>query len=53
MPVSDFKDVLHRIRFKLHRSNLPRARGAYYVRPANEAALSVVFGSAGGYRGLV
>jgi hypothetical protein len=41
MPIIDLKDVLHRIRVKLHRSNLPRARGAYYARPANEAALSV------------
>jgi len=41
MPVYDIKEVLHRIRVRLHRSNLPRAKGAYYARPANEAALSV------------
>jgi hypothetical protein len=41
MSIYDVKDVLHRIRVRLYRSNLPRAQGAYYARPANEAALSV------------
>jgi hypothetical protein len=41
MPVNEMKDVLHRIRIRLHRSNLPTAKGAFYARPVNEAALSV------------
>jgi len=41
MAINAVKDVLHKIRVKLYRSNLPRARGAYYARPANEAVLSV------------
>jgi len=41
MSVYDLKDVLHHIKVRLYRSNLPRAQGGYYARPANEAALSV------------
>jgi hypothetical protein len=41
MPINDVDDVLHRIRIRLHRSNLPGAKGAFYARPVNEAALSV------------
>jgi len=41
MPIKQLDDVLHRIRVKLYRSNLPRAKGGFYARPANEAALSV------------
>ena len=41
MPIYDVKDVLHNIRVRLYRSNLPRSNGAFYARPVNEAALSV------------
>jgi len=41
MSINKLKDVLHHIKVRLYRSNLPGARGAYYARPANEAALSV------------
>jgi hypothetical protein len=41
MAVHSVKDVLHRVRIRLHRSNLPGAQGAYYASAVNEAALSV------------
>jgi hypothetical protein len=41
MAIYEVKDVLHRIRVRLHRSNLPGAKGAYYARAVNEAALSI------------
>jgi hypothetical protein len=41
MPINDVKDVLHRIRIRLHQSNLPGAKGAYYAGAVNEAVLSV------------
>jgi hypothetical protein len=41
MSVYSVKDVLHSIKIRLHRSNLPGAKGAYYASAVNEAALSV------------
>jgi hypothetical protein len=41
MSVYSVKDVLHRVRIRLHRSNLPGAKGAYYAGAAHEAVLSV------------
>jgi hypothetical protein len=41
MSVYSVKDVLHRVRIRLHRSNLPGAKGAYYAGAANEAVLSI------------
>jgi hypothetical protein len=41
MSVFSAKDVLHRIRIRLHRSNLPGAKGAFYASAVNEAALSI------------
>jgi len=56
MSVYEVTDVLHRIKVKLHKNNLPRAKGAYYGRPVNEAALSVedvaaALKNRGGYTG--
>ncbi|MDR0472768.1 MAG: DUF4469 domain-containing protein [Treponema sp.] len=41
MPVNEADDVLHRIRIKLHKSNLPQAEGACYPRTDSEAELSI------------
>jgi hypothetical protein len=56
MSVYSVKDVLHRVKIRLHRSNLPRAKGAYYAHVVNEAALSIedvaaALKNRGGYTG--
>jgi len=41
MTIKQIDDVLHTIKVRLYRANLPRAKGAFYARPVNEAVLSV------------
>jgi hypothetical protein len=41
MPENEAEEVLHRIRIKLHQSNLPQAKGAFYPRTDSEAELSI------------
>ncbi|MDR0474935.1 MAG: DUF4469 domain-containing protein [Treponema sp.] len=41
MSINDTEDVLHRIRIRLHSSNLPHANGGYYSRTASEKELSI------------
>jgi hypothetical protein len=41
MPINDTEEVLHRIRVKLHQSNLPNAKGAFYPRTDSEAQLTI------------
>jgi hypothetical protein len=41
MSINDTEKVLHRIRIKVHKSNLPQAKGAYYPRTDSEAELSI------------
>jgi hypothetical protein len=38
MSINDTEEVLHHIRIKVHKSNLPQAEGAYY--PARTARLT-------------